>query len=61
MLEQRAKELGFTELELDTQATQTAARKLYEKNGYQEYKQDVHDGREFVFYKKLLSQKNVIK
>ena len=35
-LHRRAQELGYESLHLDTTAGQTAARRLYEKNGYRE-------------------------
>ena len=35
-LHRRAAELGYTTLHLDTTVHQTAARRLYEKNGYRE-------------------------
>ncbi len=51
-LESRAKELGFSSLQLDTSIVQEAASKLYEKNGYQEYDRRLIGGLGYIFYKK---------
>lgn len=53
-LEHRALELGFNCLELDTGADQEPAQKLYEKNGYEEYKREDVDGIPCIFYRKML-------
>ncbi len=53
-LEQRAKELGFNVLELDTSVIQEAAQKLYEKNGFKEFKRGELGGIPCVFYRKML-------
>ncbi len=53
-LEKRARELGFNVLELDTSVIQEAAQKLYEKNGYKEYKRGEIAGIPCVFYRKTL-------
>lgn len=52
-LESRAKQLGFTTLQLDTTVKQIAAQKLYEKNGYIEVRREI-DGwpLETIFYRK---------
>lgn len=53
-LENRARELGFNILELDTAVAQEAAQKLYERNGYKEYKRGVLGGIPCIYYRKLL-------
>ena len=55
-LEDRAKELGFSVIELDTTGQQLAARKLYEKNGYKKFgERRKSDFVELLFRKVLLS------
>lgn len=54
-LEQRARELGLTDLRLDTTTRQTPARKLYEKNGYRERERGRVGQFEVIFYEKRLS------
>jgi GNAT superfamily N-acetyltransferase len=55
-LEKRAKELGYTTIQLDTLVKQTAARHLYEKNGYAETRKEAWtiqgEPYEVVFYQK---------
>jgi GNAT superfamily N-acetyltransferase len=53
-LEQRAGELGYRALHLDTTVQQTAARGLYAKNGYREVRRGELAGFECVFYEKEL-------
>ena len=56
-LEHRAKELGFNCLELDTGVIQEAAQKLYEKNGFKEFKRG-----ELTWWNSMyLLQKNALK
>ena len=51
-LEERAAELGYTTLHLDTTVQQQAARRLYTKNGYREVRRDRMGYFECVFYEK---------
>lgn len=53
-LETRAKELGFTTIELNTAEIQVAAQKLYEKNGYVEFKRGLVDGIPNIYYEKKI-------
>ena len=53
-LERRAAELGYVTLHLDTTAVQTAARRLYEKNGFREARRATSGDHECVFYEKNL-------
>lgn len=53
-LERRAAELGYEVLVLDTLPSQTAARGLYEANGYQETGTGTFEGEEIVLYRKRL-------
>ncbi len=53
-LERRAAGLGYSTLHLDTTAGQTAARRLYEKNGFREVGRARSGGFECVFYEKGL-------
>lgn len=57
-LEKRAQALGYKMLQLDTMVKQTAARHLYEKNGYAELRRETWmvDGApcEVVIYQKTL-------
>jgi ribosomal protein S18 acetylase RimI-like enzyme len=54
-LEERARELGYRRLVLDTSTIQTAARALYEKNGYRETGRRRLRHLEIVDYEKDLS------
>lgn len=54
MLEDRARELKYTVLQLDTSVLQIAAQKLYQKNGYKEIKRDAVGGIETIFFEKQL-------
>jgi len=51
-LEERATELGYTTLHLDTTVQQQAAQRLYTKNGYREVRRDRMGPFECVFYEK---------
>lgn len=53
-LEERAREDGFERLELVTNGQLRAARKLYEKHGYEETNRETHPvtGDEFVRFRK---------
>jgi ribosomal protein S18 acetylase RimI-like enzyme len=51
-LEERATELGYATLHLDTTVQQQAARRLYTKNGYREVRRDRMGPFECVFYEK---------
>lgn len=53
-LELRARELGFSELQLDTMVVQIAAQGLYVKNGFQEFKRMPLGGHECIFFEKKL-------
>ncbi len=53
-LEQRARKLGFIELQLDTMVIQVAAQRLYEKNGFREFRRATLGGHECIFYEKKL-------
>ena len=53
-LEDRARELGYTTLSLDTTTGQTAAQQLYEKNGYVEVNRGRSFGFEVIQYEKIL-------
>jgi ribosomal protein S18 acetylase RimI-like enzyme len=54
-LEQRARELGYRELRLDTTVTQTAAQHLYASAGYREAGRGQFAGQEVVYFAKSLS------
>lgn len=55
LLEKRAKELDFKIIQLDTTVKQTAAQKLYEKNGYAEIRRETEGWPlEMIFYQKQL-------
>lgn len=54
-LEGRAVELGYETLHLDTAVRQTAARRLYERNGYREAYRAEKGGMDCVFYEKSLA------
>ena len=58
-LERRAAELGYDTLHLDTTVGQTAARRLYEKNGFREARRAPLGGFECVFYEKDLREKEL--
>ena len=53
-LENRARELGFKVLHLDTTDKQEAAQKLYLKNGYQEIERKQWRSMTMIFYEKGL-------
>jgi GNAT superfamily N-acetyltransferase len=54
-LEERARELGYQKLVLDTQTVaQKAAQRLYEKNGYHEARRGTLGGLEVIYYEKKL-------
>lgn len=53
-LEQRAKQLGYAKITLDTGVIQAAARKLYEANGYQETGQGKIQNLEVIYFAKQL-------
>lgn len=53
-LERRAAGLGYSTLHLDTTAGQTAARRLYEKNGFREVSRTGSEDFECVFCEKRL-------
>ena len=53
-LEQRARELGYTTLHLDTSVVQHVAQKLYLKNGYREVGREMHRGLECILFEKQL-------
>lgn len=48
----RARELGFSHVILDTTIQQTAAKKLYEKNGFVEVRRGILGGFETIYYEK---------
>ena len=53
-LEQRAVELGFRRLHLDTTVEQMAAQRFYLKHGYSEVRRSSLGSFEFIFYEKKL-------
>ena len=54
-LEERARQLGFTTLQLDTTIKQVVAQKLYERTGYVEIRRGIEGWPlETIFYKKEL-------
>jgi ribosomal protein S18 acetylase RimI-like enzyme len=53
-LESRARELGYTELVLDTTARQTAAQGLYEANGYEQFEEAQFGEYDVLLYRKSL-------
>lgn len=55
-LERRAAELGYETLHLDTAVRQSAARRLYESNGYREVHHDKKGEIDCVFYEKDLAR-----
>lgn len=54
-LEDRARELGFRKLRLDTTVVQTAAQQLYESAGYRQVGRGQLAGVEVVYFEKALS------
>lgn len=54
LLENRARELGFTSLQLDTSEYQKPAQRLYEKNGYKEMRRGMVGKYPTIFYEKAL-------
>lgn len=55
-LERRAVELDYEALYLDTAVRQSAARRLYESNGYREVHHDKKGDIDCIFYEKELSR-----
>ncbi|HLV98857.1 MAG TPA: GNAT family N-acetyltransferase [Ktedonobacterales bacterium] len=55
-IEQRAKELGYATLHLDTGVTMLAAQGLYRKNGYQEVSRGTIAEVEVIFFEKRINQ-----
>ncbi|MFC7442534.1 GNAT family N-acetyltransferase [Laceyella putida] len=53
-LEQRALELGYHSICLDTTTIQAAAKHLYRKNGYAETKRTMMNNLEFIYFEKHL-------
>ncbi len=53
-LEEKALQLGYNDLVLDTTTKQYPAQKLYEKNGYHQTGRTKYDGLDIIFYKKKL-------
>jgi ribosomal protein S18 acetylase RimI-like enzyme len=53
-LEDRARELGFRKLRLDTAVMQTAAQRLYESAGYRQVGRGQLAGVEVIYYEKAL-------
>ena len=53
-LEERARELGFRILQLDTGTLQVAAQKMYENNGYKEIRREERGKFMLIFYEKNL-------
>jgi ribosomal protein S18 acetylase RimI-like enzyme len=54
-LEQKAKELGYTTLHLDTGVKMVAAQGLYRKNGYQEISRGSIADVEVIFFEKSIA------
>jgi ribosomal protein S18 acetylase RimI-like enzyme len=54
-LEDRARELGYRKLRLDTTIIQTAAQRLYQSAGYREVGRGQLDGSEVVYFEKALA------
>lgn len=53
MLTEKAKEMGYTRLVLDTTTVQTASRQLYESSGFTVFKEeDDPTGLHFLYYEK---------
>jgi ribosomal protein S18 acetylase RimI-like enzyme len=57
VLEARAMEMGYSSLHLDTSLGQTAARNLYEKNGYREVRRGYIGALECVFMEKRIGRR----
>ena len=55
-LEERAVELGYMTLHLDTAVRQKAARRLYERNGYREARRGKKGALDCVFYEKRVRE-----
>jgi GNAT superfamily N-acetyltransferase len=53
-LEEKARQLGYTELCLDTTTKQVPAQKLYKKNGYHQTSRASYAGLEIIFYEKKI-------
>jgi len=53
-LEERAVQLGYKELCLDTTTKQLPAQKLYKRNGYREFRRGEVAGLEVIFFEKKL-------
>ncbi len=49
-LEDKARQLGYKELHLDTTTKQIPAQKLYEKNGYRQASRISYAGLDIIFY-----------
>lgn len=56
-LERQAELKGYRTLQLDTSTLQTAARGLYEKNGYKETRRGTLGGLKTIFYEKKLAKR----
>jgi ribosomal protein S18 acetylase RimI-like enzyme len=54
-LEEKAFQLGYTELCLDTTTKQIAAQKIYEKNGFTEVRRGMMPPFEVIYYHKSLN------
>jgi ribosomal protein S18 acetylase RimI-like enzyme len=54
LLIQKAQELGYKKLILDTSIKMHVAQNLYQSRGFKEYKRDIIGGLETIFYKKVL-------
>jgi GNAT superfamily N-acetyltransferase len=54
-LEEKARQLGYRELCLDTTTKQIAAQKLYEKNGYYQTGNTSYGGLDIIFYEKKIN------
>ena len=54
-LERRAAALGYSSLHVDTTVRQTAARRLYEKDGFREVRRDRMGSFGCVFHEKELA------
>ena len=53
-LEEKARELGYTRLHLDTSTKQLAAQHLYQKNGFYEVRRALIRGLDLIFFEKSL-------
>lgn len=53
-LTKRTKENNYKELILKTSDRQTAAMKLYKNNGFKEFKKEIIDGYNCVWYKLII-------